>query len=71
MSKVYPCFLKTRALPPMLVFFSRIITRCPALAKKAAALNPENPLPITITFPNFLFIIYLIQMYNINITFLF
>ena len=46
----------------MLVFFSRITTRCPALAKKAAALSPENPLPITITFFNFFY-----NLFNTNV----
>ena len=28
-------------------FFSKTLTLCPSLARKAAALKPENPLPMT------------------------
>ena len=46
MSKVKPFFLNCLALPPRLLFFSKIVTECPSFAKYHAEDRDENPDPI-------------------------
>jgi hypothetical protein len=52
MSNTNPSSINCLALPPGADCFSSTVTEYPAFAKKQAADNPANPLPIMTTFLN-------------------